>query len=209
MYMQTFCINPHVCAASTDPAGRFPPADANRACRSVVSFPCVIGINSRPIRRMPADDSCRVTAQKPFVLRQRLNSLSLPTKMRPRQTDTKPPSADVFSLFFFRERSTFFATFCTPRLGTIDIFACTNSRSLEEGKRERQKAPCFTKQSSRVFLFVTSPFCFPRVFLEQKATKISTESFFSFEDFVLYIYLYMYVKIFAANKYIKTFCECS
>lgn len=192
MYMQTFCINPHVCAASTDPAGRFPPADANRACRSVVSFPCVIGINSRPIRRMPADDSCRVTAQKPFVLRQRLNSLS--TKMRPRQTDTKPRPL-MFSLFFFRERSNFFATFCTPRLGTIDIFACTNSRSLEEGEREREKAPCFTKQSSRVFFFffLLRPRYVFLVYFQSKKPPKFQRSFLFFEDFVLYIYLYMYV----------------
>lgn len=88
------------------------------------------------------------------------------------------PSADVFSLFFFRERSNFFATFCTPRLGTIDIFACTNSRSLEEGERERESSLFYETILSRFFFFfVTSPLCFPRVFLEQKATKISTEFF--------------------------------
>lgn len=97
--------------------------------------------------------------------------------MRPCQTDnTNPVRPPMFSLLFFFSGydPIFFAIFfffCTPRLGTIDIFACVNSLSGEEREKERE-SPLFYTRNNPLAFFRYVPLYFPCVFKAKKLPKI-------------------------------------
>lgn len=121
--------------------------------------------------------------------------------MRPRQTDnTNPVRPPMFPLLFFSGYDPiFFAIFFFAHRGSgRSIF----SRVLIRALVRRELARCFIYGTTPSRFFVTFR-CFPCVFKAKNYQKFSTKGFLAFEDLLIYIYIYTYVKIFAANKYIK------